>query len=172
MVPDELLPPAEREPEEVRFIAEPRHHRAIDVFMETHSVKQVATVLGRGGKPATIANAYSFTRHPWFLEQLKKKGFVAIDPQELGQSIAVGAGVQALAHLESPELSVDAVKKLGELGIKLMDAGKGSAGGNVHVGNILALDLRGLSVEEMRQMLGGSAADAASDGIDTDWSGS
>tara|TARA_R110000868_G_scaffold11289_7_gene55233 strand:- start:711 stop:1241 length:531 start_codon:yes stop_codon:yes gene_type:complete len=165
-VPDTALPAADYEPQATVFKPQPRHHKAVDAFMETHSIQEMHKVLGG----STLAPTFALSRHPWFLKQLKDRGFVAIDTKDLGRSLAVGAGVRALEHLEEPDLSVDAIKKLGELGIKLMDAGSGGAAGPAHVGNILALDLRGLSVQEMREMLGGSAATAASDVIDTDWS--
>ncbi len=163
LVPDEALSPATTEPEEIVFVPEKRHHKAVDAFMETHSMKDVQAALGT----TSVQGAYSFTRRTWFLEEIRKRGFVPIAPAELGASVAVAAGLKALEHLEGDEVTVDSIKKLGDLGAKLMGATDGGA--KVTIGTLQQLDMRGLTVEEMKDLLGGSAAVAAGDVIDTDW---
>lgn len=164
-VPDSALPPAEVEPQEVVFAPEQRHHDAVDVFMETYDIRQVQAALG-----CNYPAAYAFTRRQWFLEQLRKRGFVAIDPKTLGESVAVAAGTRALEMLDGDDyLPPDTVKKLGELGVKLTTVGEKSSAPTV-IGNQLSLDLRGMSPDDLRDLLGGSAAEAAADVIDTTWS--
>lgn len=166
-VPDELLPVREYPHPVRRFEPEQKHHDAVEAFMETHSVAAVREALGVG-----TAAAFAFTKRSWFQERLRELGFQAVNPNEVGEAVAVGAAVKALDVLEAGEnLSVDQIAKIGNLGAKLMDAGK--AGGNtVMIGNVTQVDARSWTADEMREFLGGSAAVAASDVIDTEWESS
>lgn len=165
LLADEDLPVPVSEPKMRPFEPEPRHWEAVDVFMDTQSLKRMADVLG-----TTVKAARSLTRRTWFKEQIRQRGFVPVDPEDLGRAIAVEAGSRALDMLqdEDTQLSPDALKKFGDLGVKLAGINRQS-GTTVNIGTMQQLDLRGMSPEEMRDLLGGSAADAADDVIDTDF---
>lgn len=167
LIPDESLPAPIEEPREIVFEPRPKHFRAVDAFMESGGdVGKVQEALGVKTKVA----AYSFTKRTWFLEQIRRRGFVPVDPAEVGRDLAVRAGIEALEQFEDPERvrSVDELVKLGGLGTKMMGAASNSVGVQVNIGTMQQLDLRGMGPDRLRELLGGSAAEAQ-DAIEAEW---
>ena len=143
--PGDLLPAAP-------FVPSQGDVDALRTFMDTGgSVSRTAKVAGR-----SVSQVLTLVRKPWFREQLVKHHFVPITTEDIGQEVARAAGEEALSRLVGEDyLSTSDLVRLGQLGVSMAKAPTVVTHNSVQVGSINQLDMRGLSLEQLRVLAGG-----------------
>ena len=164
--PDDELPLPTRELRPTVFKPKEKHWKALLSYIESGGSSHAAAKASGMGAPYVL----QLQRREWWQEQLRIAEFVPVDVAALGQEVAMKAGARALEKLsQEGELSPDAIAKLGNLGVKLMDTGRPDTAVNVTINALAQLDLRGLSPDQLRALADGNQGVDAADVLDAEY---